>query len=274
MRTATLLTAALMLAATPSPGEPIYIPVASAPAQMLPAGPYPPHTVWWRSTHSVTNATDIMLTVRYVRVLGAPGWIGPGCDSGALFVPPNTTWRISDVGVPSCADSGHSPGFLELDADPGLVVAGGIHLVIPHSCNDPSAVGELSLASAPLPVYAAPFPAGSTAFSFGLPPLPSDPSCTHPRAPVARRVNLTVANAGLATATVTVRAAGTPAEPLVLSIPPGAPAQLNGVFPGLRYDVLLVTSTQPFLVYASSVTNYSDPAQLPSLAVYPFRLLD
>ena len=35
-----------------------------------------------------------------------------------------------------------------------------------------------------------------------------------------------------------------------------------------------VTSSQPFLAYASSVTTYADLDQIPSLAVYSFRPLD
>ncbi len=274
MRTATVLAAALLVAGTPSQAEHAYIPIAFAPALMLPPESYRPETVWWRTTHSFTNTTDTTLTAQYVRVIGSPGSIGPGCDGGPLIVPPRTLWRISDIGGSGCASSGHGPGFLELDLDPGVVVSGGIHLVTPHSCGDPSAIGEISLASAPLPVYRALFPGGATAASLGLPPLPSDPSCTNPRAPVARRVNLTVANGGLETATVSVRASGASAEPLVFFVPAGTPLQLNDLFPEGSYEVLLVTSSQPFLAYASSVTTYADPDQIPSLAVYSFRPLD
>jgi len=274
MRSVTVLVVALLLAGTPSQAAPAYIPVAFAPALMLPPDSYPPETVWWRTSHSFTNTTDTTLTAKYVRVIGSPGTIRPGCDDGPLFVPPRTLWRISDLGGSGCASSGDSPGFLELDLDPGVVVSGGIHLVTPDSCGDPSAIGEISLSSAPLPVYRALFPGGSTVASLGLPPLPSGPSCTNPHAPVARRVNLTVANAGLEAATVTVGASGTSAEPLVFLVPAGTPLQLNDLFPDLHYEVLLVTSSQPFLAYASSVTTYADPAQIPSLAVYSFRPLD
>jgi hypothetical protein len=106
--------------------------------------------------------------------------------------------------------------------------------------------------------------------------------------PLTRRVNLTIFNAGQEAATATITAVGsTPppvpagqeaaaaaaitATPIVITLQGGEVRQVNDVFPESDYRVLVVTVSQPFLCYASSVITYADPTRAPAIAVYSFQ---
>ena len=278
MRFTTALLAMLATWAFPAGAATIYIPVVSALAKPIPSAAFPDQEVDWVTTHTLSNLTDRLLTVGYVRALAGPdARISSGCSESRLLVSPDYSWNIGSIAGFGCVFPPHHPGFVEVDVDEGIVISGSIHLVALRHCYvDDLAGTPVSLAAAPLPVYDAPFPAGATAYSLDvLPPISGlgGPPCGDINDPVERRVNLTVANAGAEAATVTVRAPGVSAEPIVFPVPSGEAVQLNGVFPGHQYHVLLVTATQPFLTYASSTTTFSDPGRPPDLAVYPFRLL-
>ncbi len=278
MRSTIALLAVLATWAFPARAATIYIPVASALAKPIPSAAFPHQEVDWVTTQTVTNLTDRLLTVGYVRVLAGPdASLSRGCSEGRLPVSPGYSWNVGSTAGLGCVFLHGHPGFVQIDIDEGIVISGSIHLVAVRYCYEGDLLGTpVSLAAAPLPVYDAPFPAGATAYSLDvLPPISGlgGPPCGDINDPFDRRVNLTVANAGVEAATVTVRAPGVSAAPFVFSVPAGEAVQLNGVFPGHEYHVLLVTATQPFLTYASSTTTFSDPSRPPDLAVYPFRLL-
>lgn len=251
-----------------------FIPLVTTGAQPLLSGSDWPGTFWrdtyWHASHTVTNPTDRHLSFRYVRVFGdRSATISDACH-GSLVVPPNYSWGTS------CAKPGGGPAFLEVDLDPGLILTGSIHFRARIECGPPGGSGT-SVASAPLPVYTAPFPAGSTAVSAELPSAGTftpDELCPEPTiAPAQRRVNLTVLNAGQEAAEVEVRGVGTDSPPYRLSLAAGEVVQLNNFLSGHYNTVVLVTASQPFLCYASSVTTWTDPGRVPAIAVYPFRVI-
>lgn len=270
-----VLLVALALISPSATAGTVFIPLISAPAALAPSPTWPYPDGAWVSTHTYTNVTPDLLTLRYERVLAGIG-ASLGCSEGRSPVPPESSWHVSTIAGVGCARPGDQPGFVQLSVDEGLAVSASIHLVAARHCFEPPNLTFVSLAAAPLPVYDAPFPAGSTAHSVGLQPpvpIPFGPACSDDYDPVARRVNLTVANAGHEVATVLVRAPGLTVPPYSFSLAAGQSIQLNGVFTGHDYDALLVTATEPFLVYASSVTTFMDPRRPPALAVYSFRLL-
>jgi hypothetical protein len=84
-------------------------------------------------------------------------------------------------------------------------------------------------------------------------------------------VNLTIFNAGQEPATATITAVGSAAPPIVVTLQGEEVRQVNDVFSEGDYRVLVVTASQPFLCYASSVITYSDPTIAPAVAVYSFQ---
>lgn len=263
-----------LLVAAEARADNVFIPAVTISAQPLLSGSYWPGTFWrdtyWHASHTVTNPTDRHLTFRYVRVFGdRSARISDACH-GSLVIPPNYSWGTS------CAKPGGGPAFLEVDLDPGLILTGSIRFEALIGCGPP-AQGGTTVASAPLPVYEGPFPAGATAASAELTTAGTfapDERCPEPTiAPAQRRVNVTVLNASHEGAVVEVRAVGASAPPYQVSLAAGEVVQLNNVFAGYYHRVVLVTASQPFLCYASSVTTWSDPGRAPAIAVYPFRVL-
>lgn len=256
--------------------ETVYVPVVSANVHQTSAL-HP--DVFWISTLTLSNPTDTPLTFRHVRIFGGAGAsIDTGCLNTSLTVPPHDLWRFSDIAGGTCADPGGGPAFLELDLDSGLIVTTGISLTEFRYCySNAPAPQPVSLAAAPLPVYRALVPADTVAVSSDI-ALPTQPpighECRIETDPVSGRVNVTILNAGPVAATATVQAAGSPLAPYVLTLPAGTTIQLNNVFPGATYHrALLVSVTQPFLAYASSVVSWADPDQVPAIAVVEFRRL-
>ena len=176
------------------------------------------------------------------------------------------------------ARPGDGPGLLELDVDPGLVVTTGISLTEFRVCDtppNPPVPRRVRLVTAPMPAYRALFPADAAAASGDI-ALPTQFSrgdvCHVETEPVYSRVNVTILNAGQVEATATVRYASGSQTPYVVTVPAGAVLQLNDVFPGTTYQsALLVSATQPFLAYASTVVSWSDPGRAPAIAVVDFR---
>ena len=268
-----LLITALLLAAEVRAGT-VFIPAVTTDSHPILSGSDWPGTFWrdtyWHATHTVTNPTDRHLTFRYVRIFGdRSAKISDACH-GSLVVPPNYSWGTG------CAKPGGGPAFVELALDPGLLLTGSIQFRAVIECGPPGGSGK-AVVTAPLPVYEEPFPAGATVASVDLPQAGTfvpDELCPEPTiAPDQRRVNLTVLNAGQEVTVVEVRAVGTDAPQYRLSVAAGEVVQLNNVFAGHYYKVVLVTASQPFLCYASSVTTWSDPGRVPAIAVYPFRVI-
>ena len=274
MRFAILCLTSLLLAPKYLDAATIYIPVVAAPGTRMPSDVWPWQSIEWCTTRAVTNTTNGPLAFRYISVLGGEyARIEPGCSEGPLIVPPRATWHVAPLGSLGCVSPGNGAGFVELDVDPGVIVSGSIHLEAFRACEPSPPPVAVSLATAPLPVYEVPFPAGMTAHSASIPPPPSETFCSDPADPASRRINLTVANTGDAEAMATVWVPGDSPDPYVFSVPARRSVQLNGVLPGHAYEILLLSATQPYLAYASSVTTYLDPRRPPDLAVYPFRLL-
>jgi hypothetical protein len=97
----------------------------------------------------------------------------------------------------------------------------------------------------------------------------------HPRRdisdPLVQRRNVTIFNGSQETATATIRAVGSATPPIVVTLQGEEVTQVNDVFPESDYRVLVVTVSQPFLCYASSVITYADPTIAPAVAVYSFH---
>lgn len=271
-----VLVVVLGLQAIPAFSDSVYVPlVITQVPQASPAHP----VVVWLSTFTLTNPTDSPLTYRHLRVFGGRGaYIEPLVVNLPLTVRPHDLAHYGGIYGGMLASPGDGPGFLELDVDPGLVVTTGITLTEFRNCYrnlNPPVPQPVYLATAPMPVYRALFPADAVAASgdVALPrQFPLDHECHVETAPVFSRVNVTILNAGQVEATATIRYASGRQTPYVLTVPAGAVLQLNDIFPGTTFqNALLVSATQPFLAYASSVVSWSGPNQAPAIAVIDFR---
>jgi hypothetical protein len=255
--------------ATTARGETAFVPVVNAPALHA----LQQEDTWWTSTLSLTNPTDVSLTFRYLQIFGgALANIFFGCV-GSFSVQAHSFVRAEDIGNRTCLNPGAGAAFVQIDIDPGLIPTAGIHLTDYVGCNDQPGPGVVSVAAVPLPIYAAPFPANSTAVStdVSMPREALVDECFRLTVPVSQRVNVTIFNAGPAVGTATVKAAGTDLLAYTVTLSAGSVTQLNDVFPGASYQVLTVSVSQPFLCYASSVVTWSDPARVPSFGVYTFQ---
>lgn len=264
------LAGSLAILPTMAYAETFFIPVVSAPARPIPSQTFPFQNTEWGATQTVSNPTGTLLTFRYTAVFGGKfAQIISECG-GSQSVPPNSSFGLGCV-LPGAGGI----GFVQMDLDPGLVPTGAINLLaFRNCCGTPNPVG-VPLAYGPLPVYDSLFPTSSTVASAEIDalPIPVDSPIRDVNDPLARRVNVTLFNAGKEAATATISAIGTAAPPIVVTLQGEEVAQLSDVFPGTSYQVLVVTVSQPFLGYASSVITYSDPTRPPTIAVYPFRQL-
>jgi hypothetical protein len=187
-------------------------------------------------------------------------------------VPAHSSLRLGDRPYSFCIVSGPGVAFIQLSLERGLVVGSAIELRELSGCDD--SWGQRLLVSAPLPVYAAPFPAHSAALSEGaFPPPPEAFPCARDIAPVSRRLNVTLLNAGDEDAVFTITPQASAAPPLEVSLGPGQAIQLNDIFPDQPVRSLLISASQPFLSYASSVSTYSDPERPASFATFSFKVL-
>ena len=263
----------------------VFVPVVNAAARPVPSQMFPFQNVGWVSTLTVSNPVETPLTFRYTAVFGgAFAYIADGCG-GSRTVTPNMSWQFD------CVSPGAGGiGFVQMDLDSGLASTAAIHLEAARNCCGVPYPTLVSLASAPLPVYDSLFPASSVVTSTEIVDLPG-PADTNPSRdlndPLTRRVNLTIFNAGQEAATAKINAIGTTpppapagrdvaaaaitATPIVITLQGGEVRQVNEIFPVSDYRVLVVTVSQPFLCYASSIITYSDPARAPALAVYSFQ---
>jgi hypothetical protein len=229
---------------------------------------FPFQNVGWVSTLTVSNPGESPLTFRYTAVFGgAFAKIADGCG-GSLNATPNMSWQIG------CVSPGVGGiGFVQMDLDSGLVTTGAIQLNAERICCGEVYPVFVPLASAPLPVYGSLFPASSVVTSTEIVnlPRPADGPVRDVNDPLTRRVNLTIFNAGQEPATATITAVGSAAPPIVVTLQGEEVRQVNDVFSEGDYRVLVVTASQPFLCYASSVITYSDPTIAPAVAVYSFQ---
>ena len=230
----------------------------------------------WFTNHYVHNPTDRPLAVRYLGAYTGFGALPPyaGCTSGMseATVPAYSSLRLGDMPYSFCIVSGPGVAFIHLSLERGLVVGSAIELRELSGCD--GSWGQRLLVSAPLPVYAAPFPAHSVAFSDGaFPPPPEAFPCARDIAPVGRRLNVTLLNAGDADAVFTITPQASAAPPLEVSLGPGQAIQLNDVFADQPVRALQVSASQPFLSYASAVSIYSDPERPASFSTFGFKAL-
>jgi hypothetical protein len=230
----------------------------------------------WYTNHYVHNPTARPLSVRYLGAYTGIGALPPyaGCTSrmSEATVPPHSSLRLGDMPDSFCIVSGPGVAFIHLALERGLVAGGAIELRELSGCDD--SWGQRLLVSAPLPIYAAPFPAHSVALSEGaFPPPPEAFPCASDIAPVARRLNVTLLNAGGADAVFTVTPQASAAPPLEVSLGPGQAIQLNDIFTDQPVRALLVSASQPFLSYASVVSAYSDPQRPASFSTFSFKVL-
>ncbi len=269
MRIATRILLAVSLFSASVHAATVFVPVVSATTRPIPSLMFPFQNIYWGSTLTVSNPGESPLTFRYTAIFGgAFANIADGC-AGSNTVPPNMLWQIG------CVSPGVGGiGFVQMDLDPGLVPTGAIRLVALRTCCGTPYPAAVPLASAPLPVYESLFPASSTAASAEIVDLPGpadDKTLRDLNDPLTRRVNVTVFNSSQEAATATIRAVGSAAPPIVVTLQSEEVRQVNDVFPESDYRVLVVTVSQPFLCYASSVITYSDPTRAPALAVYSFQ---
>ena len=230
----------------------------------------------WYTSHYVHNPTDRPLSIRY---LGAYTGIGalppyPGCTSetNEATVPAHSSLRLDDLPLSFCIRWGPGVAFIHLSLERGLVVGSAIDLRALPGCG--GSWEQRLLASAPLPVYTALFPAGSVALSRGAIPLPPEPTpCAPDIAPVARRLNVTLLNAGDEDAVFAISPQTSAAPPLEVSLRPGQTIQLNDIFADQPVRALLVSASQPFLAYASAISTYSDQARPASFSTFSFEVL-
>ena len=269
MRIATGSLLSVLLFSASSHAATVFVPVVNAPARPIPSQMFPFQPSAWVSTLTVSNPGETPLTFRFTAIFGGLYAQIPSYCVGSFTVQPNTS-------SPSYLTECPLPGvgglaFVQTDLDPGLVLTGEIRLGVSRNCCRELNSFFVPLASAPLPVYGSLFPASSVVTSTEIvdPPGPANAPTANAlelrdvNDPLTRRVNVTIFNAGQAAATATITAVGSAAPPIVVTLQGEEVGQVNDVFPeGGR--VLVVTVSQPFLCYASSVITYSDPTIAPA----------
>jgi hypothetical protein len=273
MRIATGSLLSVLLFSASSHAATVFVPVINASARPIPSQMFPFQPSAWVSTLTVSNPGETPLTYRFTAIFGGLYAQIPSYCAGSFTVQPNTS-TLSYPYLTECALPGVGGlAFVQMDLDPGLVLTGEIRLGVSRNCCQELNSFFVPLASAPLPVYGSLFPASSVVTSTeivdpaGL-ALPSGSRDVND--PLTRRVNLTIFNAGKEAATATITVVGSAAPPIVVALQSEEVGQVNDVFPeGGR--VLVVTASQPFLCYASSVITYSDPTRASAIAVYSFQ---
>lgn len=265
---------ALFLSATLQASS-VLVPVVSFLSRGVPQpGSTQPYSdFWWISAATVSNPTEQARTYRVVQVLGNPAAvINFTCVGLSFSVAPNSFREVlSPAG--GCATVDQGSALLEIDLDPDLVVTASMHLQVFRTCvfagTEASTVGY-----APMPVFRRPFlptsPATSTEVLLGDNHQPT--VCPADSDPKTWRTNVALFNLGQGTATFTVSAPGSKEQPYVVQVSSNDGLQLNGVFPGEGYRSLVVTSTEPFVCWASTVSTYLPVAHRPqSFNVYAFQ---
>jgi hypothetical protein len=250
--------------------EDLYVPDLNAPTTLAGA---PVGSIWF-TNRLVLNPTDQPLAYKFHTRFGWDGASPPphGCDA-EFYVPPRSSVPISTPMSGQCISPGAGVGFLQLHLQHGLLLNASIELLELTGCGPESHAPVL--ASGALPVYSAPFPAGSVVVIDGLLPPPPEPDvpCIRGAGPDSRRVNVTIVNLGSETTFATVSLHGGGVAPLDVVLPPGHVRQLNDVFHDSIITALSVSASQPFLCYASAVSTFTDPHRPASVATYPFRPL-
>ena len=273
-RLSRVLAVLLGLQAVPAFSDSVYVPlVITVVPQASPNHP----VVAWLGTLTLTNPTDAPLTFRHLRVFGGPGaYMDPLVVNLSFTVPPHDLQRYEGDGIlarPATAPDSSSwmstPASSSRPASPSpsfVSATGTPTLRYPDQSASPRLrCRRIARSSPPTAVAASGDIALPTQFSL-------DDVCHVETEPVYSRVNVTILNAGEVEATATVRYASGRQTPHVVTVPAGAVRQLNDVFPGTTYQsALLVSATQPFLAYASTVVSWSDPGRAPAIAVVDFR---
>jgi hypothetical protein len=234
---------------------------------------------YWESRLSLFNAGQ---TTGKAHILGIYGGgatlIDPaGCEGNNASALPNGGHRVNE-----CVAQPPSTGvaFLEVSTDPGILLQGDIYrsLAYLNFCGLPGVV-VVPLARWPLPIFHGTFAAGTTVItgelSLGNLAL-GNPGCVPAGRTYARRVNVTLFNAGTTPATfqITVRdndALSPPIYTRTVTVSAKDVTQVNGIqseFPAPAHDPearvwIAITADQPFLAYTSAIFNAAPNGQEP-----------
>ncbi len=246
-----------------------------------PAGGLTIRTMWLDNL-SAFNTSSVTASVTPVAFYG--GFVKTPGDQTVTLAPGTgdqfSRWPWAGIGGP---ESG-PVGFVELLADPGVIVNAGVEKAqFCSGCVLPDRVGGETLVSqgrSAMPVFESLFPAGASVIcgevNLGAPrqTCGKPPDQQYPR-----RVNVTLLNAGAQEATFTVQAISlyTKPEPIFeLAVKVGAKdvKQVNSVpiprtengHVTVDYDTYVwirITCDQPFLAYVSSVFEGGAQGSMP-----------
>jgi hypothetical protein len=193
--------------------------------------------------------------------------------------------------VPECVFTPTAIGFVGIEASMGVVVSAHIERVIDrYPCPD-AGVGSFALVSrgrAAAPVYSSLFPSGSTVIcgDVDLGSVNTPVRCADPAERARARINVTLLNAGSVAATFRIAvypgaAQGQPIAEYSLVVPASSIVQENDLpIPTNVLSIsqssarvwIAVSSTEPFLAYASGVLTDS-VANANYFQVYPAQLV-
>lgn len=232
---------------------------------------------YWQSRLSLFNAGQAVGKAHILGIFGAGATLidAGACEDNNASTLPNGGHRVNE-----CVAQAPSTGvaFLEVSVDPGVLLQGDIYrsLDFVDFCVSPS-VTVVPLARWPLPIFHGAFNAGATvvtgAISLG------NIGCVPSGREYLRRVNVTLFNAGTASATflVTARAYDDALSPPIftrsVAVAPKDVLQLNAIQNDFSPEQLkgdpevrvwiLVTADQPFLAYTSAIFNAAPDGQPP-----------
>ncbi|HEY3350697.1 MAG TPA: hypothetical protein VGM13_13055 [Thermoanaerobaculia bacterium] len=258
-----------------------YVPLVSVLSQTIQGQPGPTY-VYWSSSATVFNSGPKPAMLHVTGTYGPGLWIAfpPPCRN--ILLDSNMGGDLGGCVFGAPYVGGY--GFIEVTAEPSILVFANVNRVVDvPGCGLGGGPPEWLIytavpqGSAPLPVFRGFFPANSTVVAGPVDLGSLDHPGTCITGPMAhrRRVNVTLFNAGLAEARVTLVARRSyafsyPIYEETVTVPLLEVRQLNSVpiplasYPPdhVGYDErawLSITSTQPFLAYVSTIFEGGEP---------------